>query len=101
MEELEPFKADLYAANEITTMTCTDNYVVPWATVADDKVGDIKCVDDGASNLSWAPAPDENVAGFTGTINGCVGRLFFVYHLYCCSFVVSVGGLFRHLIYTR
>ena len=62
-------------------MTCTDNYVVPWATAADDKVGDIKCVDDGSSNPIWSPAPDENVDGFTGTINGCVGMLFFVYQL--------------------
>ena len=57
-------------------MTCNVNYVVPWATAADNNVGDMKCVDDGSGNLNWAPEPV--VAGFSGTINGCVGRLLLV-----------------------
>ena len=65
---------DTYSVDEITTITCRENYVVPWATTVDNKVGDIKCVDDGSGNLSWSPDPVLDT--FNGTIDGCVGWCF-------------------------
>ncbi|KAL5251424.1 hypothetical protein ACHWQZ_G016954 [Mnemiopsis leidyi] len=54
-----------YNENDVTNMTCSTNYVIPWATNLSNTSGVIKCGSD-----SWYP--EQAVAGFTGTIAGCV-----------------------------